>query len=64
MIKVNDLVRLRKEKNLTQEQLAQLVGVTRNYICMIEGGHKNGSLQVVSQIAKHLGVKIDDIFLG
>lgn len=60
----NQLAALRKQKNLTQEQLAEAAGITRNYISKIENGSSiNISLKVLSAIAKKLDVKIDDIFL-
>lgn len=60
----NQLATLRKEKNLTQEELALAAGVTRNYISKIENGNDvNVSLKVLSAIAKKLNVKISDIFL-
>lgn len=61
----NQLAELRKQKNLTQEQLASAAGITRNYISKIENGNDvNISLKVLSRIAQKLGVKMDDIFLG
>lgn len=59
----NQLAELRKSKSITQEKLAELVGVSRNYISMIENSSKPGSIRVLHNIAKVLDVKIDDIFL-
>lgn len=53
----------RIEKNLTQLELANLVGVTPKYIGFIENGERNPSLQVAQKIAKILDSTIDDIFL-
>lgn len=53
----------RIEKNLTQLELANLVGVTPKYIGFIENGERNPSLQVAQKIANALGYGIDDIFL-
>ena len=48
---------LRIERGLTQAQVAQKVGVTKNYITMLERGQrKNPSLDIVKKIAKALGV--------
>lgn len=52
----------RIEKNLTQLELANLVGVTPKYIGFIENGERNPSLQVAQKIANALGYGIDDIF--
>jgi putative transcriptional regulator len=60
----NKLAALRKQKKLTQEELAAAAGITRNYISKIENGTDvNVSLKVLSAIAKKLEVKISDIFL-
>jgi putative transcriptional regulator len=59
----NKLAELRKSKNITQEELARKIGVTRNCISRIENGASNGSINVLYNIAKALGVKISDIFL-
>ncbi|MBU8770286.1 helix-turn-helix transcriptional regulator [Cytobacillus oceanisediminis] len=59
----NRLAELRKTNGITQEELARKIGVTRNYISRIENGASNGSISVLYNIAKVLGVKISDIFL-
>ena len=50
--------RLRKEKRLTQEQLADLVGVSRQHIAMIEAPKtdKRCSLELLFNVAKVLQV--------
>ena len=52
----------RIEKNLTQLELANLVGVTPKYIGFIENGERNPSLQVAQKIAEVLDSTIEDIF--
>lgn len=59
----NKLAELRRSKKITQEELAQKVGVTRNCISRIENGASNGSINVLYNIAKALDVKISEIFL-
>lgn len=53
---------LRKEKNLSQEQLADLAGVHRTYVGMIERAEKNITLCNIERIAKALNVEIKDLF--
>ncbi len=53
---------LRKERNLSQEQLAELAGVHRTYIGMIERAEKNITLYNINRIAKALKVGIKDLF--
>ncbi|MEE0109073.1 MAG: helix-turn-helix domain-containing protein, partial [Merdibacter sp.] len=38
LILKNNIKEARKEKNLTQQNLADLIGVSRNTICSIENG--------------------------
>ena len=53
---------LRKERNLFQEQLADMAGVHRTYIGMIERAEKNITLCNIERIAKALEVNIKDLF--
>ena len=53
---------LRKARNLSQEQLAELSGVHRTYIGMIERAEKNITLRNIERIAKALEVNIKDFF--
>lgn len=53
---------LRKERNLSQEQLADLAGVHRTYIGMLERAEKNITLRNIKKIAKALDVNIKDLF--
>ena len=49
--------------DLSQEALAQEVGVTRQTILAIEHGKYDPSLILAAKIAKLFKVRIDDIFL-
>jgi transcriptional regulator with XRE-family HTH domain len=53
---------LRKERNLSQEQLADLAGVHRTYIGMIERAEKNITLCNIERLAKALKLDIKDLF--
>ena len=53
---------LRARHNLTQEQLADKIGVRRETILFIESGKYNPSLKLAFQIAKELESKVDEIF--
>ena len=52
----------RAAKDLSQEQLAQLVGVTRQPIGMIEAGKYNPTLHLCIAICKALGKTLDELF--
>jgi putative transcriptional regulator len=54
---------LREKNHLTQEQLAQKVGVRRETILFLEKGKYNPSLKLAHDIAKVLGAAIEDVFV-
>jgi len=49
--------RLRKERGLSQEELAEAAGVHRTYVGMIERGEKNVTIYNIERIALALGVR-------
>lgn len=51
----------RIKKDYTQEQLAEIMNVSQNYITSIEGGKANMSLAKVNELASFLGVKITSL---
>jgi len=53
----------RARLNLTQEQLADKVGVRRETILWLEKGKYNPSLRLAHDIARALGMEIDDLFI-
>jgi putative transcriptional regulator len=53
---------LRAEHDMTQEQLAELVGVTRNTIISIEKDKYCPSLKLGYRIARTFAVGIDEVF--
>lgn len=57
------LRRIRRNKDLTQEQLAIQVGVSLNYIGLMERGEKAPSFEMVQKIAEVLEVDISELFL-
>lgn len=52
----------RIENDLTQEQLAEIVGVSRQTIGLIESGNYNPSINLCILICKALHKTLDDIF--
>ena len=59
----NIISQLRKENKITQEELANEVGVTRQTITSIENGKYIASLPLAFKIAKFFGMKIEDVFI-
>ncbi len=52
---------LRDAKHLTQEQLAEKIGISRQKYARIEGGTNNITLEELLRIAEVLGVTVGDI---
>lgn len=52
----------RVEKDLTQEDLAKSVGVTRQTIGLIESGKYNPTIKLCLSIAKALDKTLNDLF--
>ncbi len=46
----------RSESNISQQELAQKVGVSREYITMIENNERTPSVSIAKKIANELGV--------
>ncbi|MGB9866576.1 MAG: helix-turn-helix transcriptional regulator [Bacillota bacterium] len=58
------LIELRKTKGLTQQQVAEALGITRSFYGMIETGHRNPTLDLAKRIAEIFGADIDELFFG
>ncbi len=59
----NRIMELRKERRLSQNELAEAVGVTRQTIISLESGRYNASLRLAWRLARYFGVAIEDVFL-
>ena len=59
----NKIQQLRKERKITQSELADAVEVTRQTIISLENGRYNASLILAHKIAQYFGVNIEDIFI-
>ena len=51
----------RIKKDLTQEQLAEIMNVSQNYVANIEGGKANMSLGKVLELSGHIGTNINTL---
>ncbi|MDY4048511.1 helix-turn-helix transcriptional regulator [Negativibacillus massiliensis] len=58
-----ELKKYRQLKNLTQEQLGQMVGVRRETIMRLEAGKYNPSLKLAVDISRVVEAPIEDIFI-
>ena len=52
---------LREEKKISQEQLANMVGLHRTYISSVELGNRNISINNIYRIAKALNISMSDL---
>lgn len=53
----------RRQRRLTQSELADALGVTRQTIISLENGKYKASLVLAHKIAQYFGVTIEDIFV-
>lgn len=59
----NHIEERRKAQGMTQQQLAALLGVSRQTIISLESGKYNPSILLAHKIVQTFGVNIEDIFL-
>ena len=59
----NRIKELRKQKKITQDELAKAVEVTRQTIISLENGKYNASLQLPYKISRYFGTNIEDVFI-
>jgi putative transcriptional regulator len=59
----NRVAELRRERDLTQEELADALEVSRQTISSIENGRYNPSLELAFRIAGFFGLAIEEIFI-
>lgn len=57
----HSMVELRKERNITQEELASEIGMSKGAIGMYETGKRAPSLKRAKQIAQFFGIAVDEI---
>ena len=55
---IKEIVEARKDKNITQKELADLTGITQGDISKIENGNANPSLKTLKKLAAAFGKKL------
>lgn len=55
---------LRSLRKWSQEDLALEANINRNYICDLENGRRNPSLEVLERISDALGITLSELFRG
>lgn len=58
----NNIRELRKNKSLRQEDLAEILGVTRQTIIAIENNKYDPTLELAMKISKYFEVSVNEIF--
>ena len=59
-----NLKRIRKEKGMSQEELAFESGLHRTYISGIERGARNPTVLILARLAETLGVPMEQLVAG
>ncbi|MBO8169055.1 MAG: helix-turn-helix transcriptional regulator [Thermoanaerobacteraceae bacterium] len=57
-----NLVKLRKQRKLTQKEVAEELGISRAFYGMIEQNTRNPTLKLAKKIARYFEANIDEIF--
>lgn len=60
---IEQIIRMRKDLNLTQEQLAKLIDTRQPSIARLESGEHYPSIESLKKIAEVLGAKLDIRFI-
>ena len=55
------LKNISSEKNITQEEIANRIGVTKSFISRVEKGTRDISLSLSSDIADYLDISLDEL---
>lgn len=65
LVVLGDVIReiRQKQTKLSQEELADLIGLERTYISKIESGKKNITIETLALICNGLKISISDFFL-
>lgn len=59
----NRLEEIRKQRGIKQEQLAEILEVSRQTISSLENGRYNPSILLAFKIARYFDLRIEDIFI-
>lgn len=58
----NKIAEIRKQKKVSQTELAEKLGIDRTHLSKIENGHVQTSTRLLERIAAELGVSMKDFF--
>jgi transcriptional regulator with XRE-family HTH domain len=60
---IREIIKYRRERNLTQKELAEIIGTKQSAISRLESGKLNPSIAFLQKVANALNVKIDIKFI-
>ena len=55
---------LREKKRYSQLDFANECGINRNYLCDLEAGRRNPTLDILERIATGFGISLEELFKG
>jgi transcriptional regulator with XRE-family HTH domain len=56
-----NIKKFRNQKNITQKQLAEKIGVSHFWICKLEKGKRNTTLNTLIMISEQLNVELSEL---
>ena len=59
----NRIEQIRKERGIRQDEIAKLLGVSRQTISSLETGRYNPSIFLAYKIAKYFDMTIEEVFI-
>ncbi len=59
----NKVEDIRKERGIRQDELAKVMGVSRQTISSLENGRYNPSVMLAYKLAKYFGMHIEEVFI-
>ena len=57
-----NIKKIRTRNNVTQVEIANILGVDRSFVSNIENGKNNPTLSTIANLAKALKVPVDELF--
>ena len=59
----NRIEQIRKDRGIRQDELAKMMGVSRQTISSLENGRYNPSIFLAYKIAKYFDLTIEEVFI-
>lgn len=59
-----EIARIRAARGISQERLAELASLHRNYVGLVERGERNPTLKTLIAVAEALDVSLAEMFAG